>query len=297
MDRLHHRLAMQPATDTSVLGNFGGVTIAKASITSTFFRRGGQFMVRTDGSDGALHDYPIEFTFAVSPLQQYLIAMPSAHLQALGIAWDSRSRERGGQRWFLLNPDRTIPASDPLHWTGLDQTWNSMCADCHSTNVRKNCNTQSRSYATTYAEIAVGCEACHEPGSNHIARARKRGDWSKLGATEGLTIALDERRGATWSIDPATGNPRRNATRRSEREIQMCARCHTRRAQIHEDYVHGQPLDDDYRVTLLDADLLFSGWSNQKRGLRVRLIHSESNVPCGCKLQRLPRATQPQTSR
>lgn len=183
----HHQLAMQLATAASVLGNFSGVTIANAGITSTFFRRGEKFMVRTDGSDGALHDYEIEFTFGVAPLQQYLIAMPGGRLQALGVAWDSRPWERGGRRWFSLNLDRKIPASDPLHWTGIDQTWNYMCADCHSTNVRKNYDAQSRSYATTYAEIEVGCEACHGPGSNHIGWARKWGDWRKLGANEGLT--------------------------------------------------------------------------------------------------------------
>ena len=37
----------------------------------------------------------------------------------------------------------------------------------------------------------------------------------------------------------------------------MCARCHARRGQIHEDYVHGQVVDDDYRVALLDQDLYF----------------------------------------
>lgn len=248
---------MQPATATNVLGNFSGATIANAGITSTFFRRGDKFMVRTDGPDGALHDYEIEFTFGVAPLQQYLIAMPGGRLQALGIAWDSRSPERGGRRWFLLNPDRKIPASDPLHWTGIDQNWNYMCADCHSTNVRKNYAAQSRSYATTYADTAVGCEACHGPGSNHIAWARRPRNWSKPGANEGLTVALDERKDATWIADPATGNPRRSAPRTSEREVQLCARCHARRSPIHEDYVHGQPVGDDYRVALLDEDLYF----------------------------------------
>ena len=253
----HHQLAMQPATDTSVLGNFSDATIANAGITSTFFRRGKNFMVRTDGSDGALHDYEIEYTFGVAPLQNYLIAIPKGRLQVLGIAWDSRELDRGGQRWFSLNLDRKVPAPDPLHWTGIDQTWNSMCADCHSTNVRKHYNERSASYATTYAEIAVGCEACHGPGSNHIAWARKRGDWSKFGAQKGLTIALDERKGVIWMVDPATGNPLRSAPRASEREIQMCARCHSRRTQIHEDYVRGQPVGDDYRVALLDEDLYF----------------------------------------
>jgi len=35
------------------------------------------------------------------------------------------------------------------------------------------------------------------------------------------------------------------------------ARCHSRRSEIYEDYVHGQAVDDDYRVALLDRDLYF----------------------------------------
>jgi tetratricopeptide (TPR) repeat protein len=253
----HHQLAMQPATDATVLGNFNNAKIRNGGVTSTFFRREKKFMVRTDGPDGALHDYEIKFTFGVYPLQQYLIAMPGGRLQAFGVAWDSRPRSDAGQRWFFLYPNRNIPATDPLHWTGIDQTWNYMCADCHSTNVRKNYDPAARTYATHYAEIDVACEACHGPGSNHVAWAKKQGDWRKFDANKGLTITLDDRKGAAWTIDPVSGNPRRSTPRVSHHEIQVCARCHARRGQIHEDYVHGQPVGDDYRVALLDSDLYF----------------------------------------
>lgn len=252
----HHQLAMQPAIDATVSGDFRNVRFSNAGVTATFSRRDGKFMVRTDGPDGALHDYEIGFTFGVAPLQQYLIAMPGGRLQSLGIAWDSRPRERGGHRWLYLYPGQKISASDPLHWTGIDQNWNYMCADCHSTNVRKNYDPQTRTYATTYAEINVACEACHGPGSNHVAWARKQGDW-KLAPDKGLMIALDERKSARWIVDPTTGIPHRSPMRVTQREIQMCARCHSRRGQIHEDYVHGQPVDDDYRVALLEPDLYF----------------------------------------
>ena len=129
---------MQPANESTVLGDFNDASIANGAVTSRFFRRDGKFMVRTDGPDGALHDYEIKYTFGVYPLQQYLIAMPGGRLQAFGIAWDSRPRESGGQRWFYLHPEQKITARDPLHWTGIDQNWNFMCADCHSTNLRKN---------------------------------------------------------------------------------------------------------------------------------------------------------------
>ena len=248
---------MQPANPHSVLGNFNHATFSNRGVTSTFFRRGAKFMARTDGPDGGLHDYEIRYTFGVYPLQQYLIALPGGRLQALGIAWDGRAPGAGGQRWFSLYPERNIPASDPLHWTGIDQTWNYMCADCHSTNVRKNYDEQKGSYSTTFAEIEVSCEACHGPGSDHLAWSQRRGNWKGPAANKGLTVALEDRKGVVWTIDTATGNARRSSPRSSESEIMMCARCHSRRGQIHEDYVHGQPVGDDYRVALLDSDLYF----------------------------------------
>ena len=253
----HHQLAMQPATDAAVLGNFDGTRFPNQGLTSTFFRSGGRFMVRTDGPDGLLHDYQVQYTFGVSPLQQYLIRMPGGRLQSLGIAWDSRPRVLGGQRWFSLYPNTRITYRDPLHWTGIDQNWNYMCADCHSTNVRKNYDSRTRTYATSYAEIDVACEACHGPGSNHVAWAKRQGNWKGFAANQGLLIALNERRNVVWTISAATGNAHRSEPRASELEIQMCARCHSRRAQIHEDYVHGQPVGDDYRVSLLDDDLYY----------------------------------------
>ena len=106
--------------------------------TSSFYQRAGQYFVTTDGPDGQLHDYRIQYTFGVAPLQQYLIAMPGGRLQALSIAWDTRPREQGGQRWFHLYPGQAIKAGDRLHWTGIDQNWNYQCADCHSTHLLKN---------------------------------------------------------------------------------------------------------------------------------------------------------------
>jgi tetratricopeptide (TPR) repeat protein len=253
----HHQLAMQPATTSTVLGDFNNATFSNYGVTSTFFRRDSKFMIRTDGPDGALQDYEITYAFGVYPLQQYLIPMPGGRLQALGIAWDSRPRERGGQRWFFLYPGQRISPANPLHWTSIDQTWNYMCADCHSTNLRKNYELRTRTYTTTYAEIDLACEACHGPGSNHVALAKKQSDWKKFHGNHGLTIALDERKGVSWSTDAADDTIRRSRPRESEREIEMCARCHSRRAQIHEDYVHGQPVGDDYRVAPLDEDLYF----------------------------------------
>ena len=250
-----HDRAMAEATEATVLGNFGGARFAHAGVTSTFFRRDGRFFVNTDGPDGRLADFEIRYTFGVEPLQQYLVEMPGGRLQALGIAWDTRPAKQGGQRWFHLYPDRKLKAGDPLHWTGIDQTWNYQCADCHSTNLRKNYDEQTNRYATTWTDIDVGCEACHGPGSNHVAWAKSEGDRQRHAAGKGLTVRLDERRGISWAIDSATGNATRSAPRDSSREIETCGRCHARRGQFTDGWHAGQRLADGYRVSLIEPGL------------------------------------------
>ena len=254
-----HDLAMQVADDKSVLGNFSGAKFGYAGVTSTFFRRDGKFYVNTDGPDGRLADYEIKYAFGVAPLQQYLIELPGGRMQALGIAWDSRPREKGGQRWFHLYPGQSIKAGDPLHWTGIGQNWNFQCAECHSTNLRKNFDAATGTFKTTWSELDVSCEACHGPGSNHVAWAGHEGDWKAHdGAGKGLPLALDERRGVTWVPDAASGNARRSAPRGTAREVEMCARCHGRASRLTDDYVHGKPPGDSHRLALIDEGLYWN---------------------------------------
>lgn len=249
---------MTEANTQTVLGDFNDATFTHAGATSRFFQRDGKFFVNTDGPDGSPGDFEIKYTFGVAPLQQYLVAFPGGRLQAFGIAWDARPRAKGGQRWFHLYPDSELKASDPLHWSGIDQNWNFQCADCHSTNLRKNFDAKSATFKTAYSEVNVGCEACHGPGSRHVAWAKKEGDWQKEIAGKGLVAALDERHGVTWTIDAARGDAARSKQRQSQREIDVCARCHARRAQFSDEHHAGQRLHDAFRPALLEPRLYYA---------------------------------------
>ena len=253
-----HDLAMQVADEKSVLGDFANAKFAYAGTTSTFSRRDGRFFVNTDGPDGRLADFEVKYAFGVRPLQQYLIGLPGGRLQALSIAWDSRPKAQGGQRWFHLYPGQSIKAGDPLHWTGVQQNWNFQCAECHSTNLRKNFDAKSGTFDSQWDEINVSCEACHGPGSGHVAWANKQGDWQALAASRGLAFALDERKGVAWTPAAETGSARRSVPRTTAREIGMCARCHGRASRISDDYVHGKPLQDTHRLALLDDGLYWN---------------------------------------
>jgi tetratricopeptide (TPR) repeat protein len=247
-----HAQAMQHASANTVLGDFADAKFSYAGVQSTFFKRDGKFYVRTDGPDGKLSDFEVRYTFGVAPLQQYLVELPGGRLQGLSVAWDSRPKSAGGQRWFHLYPDERVDFRDELHWTKRLQNWNFMCADCHSTDVRKGYDAASGTFDTRYAEMTVGCEACHGPGSAHLAWAQDR---SASDPRKGLAVLLDERRGVTWAIDAATGNAARSRERRSDREIEVCAQCHARRAQIAEGYRAGAPFLDHYLPATISPGL------------------------------------------
>jgi len=249
-----HAAAMVVASGKSVLGNFHDSRFTYGGTTSTFSRRGDKFYVRTDGPDGRLADFEVAYTFGVAPLQQYLVAQPGGRLQALGVAWDTRPGSERGQRWFHLYPHETIKAGNPLHWTGFLQNWNFMCADCHATNLRKKYDPALREFHTSSSEIGVGCEACHGPGSIHVMRAPQR---SQAAGASDMTALLAERKGISWTMDPGTGIAARSQPRTTDREIEVCARCHSRRAQITDDTYAGDPLENAFRPNALDAALFY----------------------------------------
>jgi tetratricopeptide (TPR) repeat protein len=258
-----HKLAMQHATEQSVLGDFNDASFEYYGVRSRFFRKDGKFLVETDGPDGKLATFEIKYTFGVDPLQQYLIEFPDGRLQALSIAWDSRPKEQGGQRWFHLYPDEEIKHDDPLHWTRLNQNWNFMCAECHSTGLRKNYDAASDRFATRFAEISVGCEACHGQGSEHVSWARAQQSWWPFGKKDdpakGLMVRFDERQGVLWRHDAKTGEPQRNFTPALIRkEVETCGLCHARRGQFSEDWMPGRWLSDTHVVSPLTRGLYFA---------------------------------------
>ena len=209
-----HDNAMDMATDDTVLGDFDNAEFTHAGITSRFYRRDGAFFVNTEGPGGEMGEFEIKYTFGIEPLQQYLVPFPGGRLQALPVAWDTERR-----RWFTLNPDTVIAPDDWLHWTRNGQNWNGMCAECHSTNLQKNFDPDTGTYATTWSEIDVSCEACHGPGSRHVA-------WAEMEEADRQPIENHGLQVASRDI--------------SNRDyVDLCAPCHSRRSEI-ADYDHGQ---------------------------------------------------------
>jgi len=254
-----HDMAMDHADSSTVLGDFNDVTFEHHGITSRFFTKDNGFYVFTEGPDGEMEEYKVDFVFGFRPLQQYLIAFPGGRYQCLPLCWDSRPEKDGGQRWFHIYGDEKISHDDFLYWTRIMQNWNYMCAECHSTNLKKDFDAETDSYHTTWEEIDVSCEACHGPGSAHVVWAEEAAKHpvSQEPGNMGLALRFRDPEGGTWVFTPGSRIAVRSVKRDGRKTLETCARCHSRRSTIHEEYTFGKSFLDTHRPSLLEDNLYY----------------------------------------
>jgi tetratricopeptide (TPR) repeat protein len=239
-----HDLAMDHATDASVLGDFDNATFEHDGLVNRMYRDGDRFMVYTEGEDGEMQDFEVKYVFGFSPLQQYMVEfdrpadMPPtevSRVQVLRITWDTLEK-----KWFYLRPPdvpEKLEPDDPLHWTGVAQRWQTMCADCHSTNLKRNFDPAEQAYHTTFSEIDVSCEACHGPGSLHLELANSQ------------SLFWDRRHG--YGLAKLKGED-------AEPQLQTCAPCHSRRGVLSNGFHGGDEFCDFYNLELLRDDTYFA---------------------------------------
>lgn len=227
-----HDLAMMEADVFSVKGDFN-TTFVSQGVTSRFYRKDNKFFVHTEGPDGKYHDYEVIYTYGIEPLQQYIVEFPDGKLQCLRTAWDT---EKG--QWFDLYPDYEVEPDEWLHWSRGGLNWNTMCSDCHSTNVHKNFDEKTNSFNTTFTIIDVSCESCHGPGKEHVELVSHPDfDSSRYDVTKDNLFL-------TSSLTP-------------HEQVDQCARCHSRRVQYTEAFNHEGEYMDHYAPEILRDHLYF----------------------------------------
>lgn len=228
-----HFRAMQPANDTTVLGDFNNQTYSADGVTSHFFKKDGKYYINTQGEDGNNHDYEIQYTFGYHPLQQYLVAFPGGRLQATRQSWDTKKK-----RWFQQYAGQKIPAHDWLSWTGNAQNWNTMCSRCHSTDLQKNYDFNTDTYHTTYSTMTVSCESCHGPAKKHVDYVEST-DYKKGKKIPGSFLL------AVNNTDQLT-------------IINTCAPCHARAGEISQKLISSNNLLDNYIPALPTTENFFA---------------------------------------
>jgi predicted CXXCH cytochrome family protein len=167
--------------------------------------------------------YEIPLLLGGKHITQPLVSFPGGRLQALPIGYDHEKPE-----WFDIFAASPRTAEDWGHWTNRGMTANSECISCHVTGFRKGYDVREDTYATTYSEGVVGCEACHGAGSTHVE--------VRTGSA---------RSGAAGAVQDTY------ATTNGERLLAVCASCHALRREITTEFRPGESLLDAFEPVLL----------------------------------------------
>ena len=249
----HHANSMAKADDKSVQGDFSGTSITHHGQTAVFSKKDGDFIVSMSDAGHGEQIYVVAYSFGISPLQQYLVEVEKGQYQVLPFAWDARKLSDGGQRWYHIYPDETLPPDDRLHWRQPLQNWNGMCADCHSTGLKRNYNPSNDTFKTIFDTVNVSCSSCHAGAAEH-AKARVTSPnmadgWKDSFLIEkGAFIREEGHNTARW-----TGKEPRRQT-----GMQVCAACHSRRGPLTDGIDPAKNYLDQFSPSLLDEELYFA---------------------------------------
>lgn len=181
---------------------------------------GGRFEIEAPGPSGRAATFVPARLIGVSPLWQLLIPYAGGRLQVTEAAYEPAKGE-----WFDVFGEEDRKSGEWGHWTGRGMNWNSMCAACHNTRLRKGYEPSTDTYATTMAERAVGCEACHGPMADHAS-------WQKAHAGK-------------------AGDPTRKRFAPS-RVLDTCGSCHSRRGELTGAFRPGEAFLDHYTLVIPD---------------------------------------------
>jgi len=186
--------------------------------------------ILTRGIDNQRHPYNIFRIIGNDPLRQFLIPAANGRLQTCDVSYDPKKNEL-----FNVYGNEERNPGDWGAWTGQGMNWNSMCAACHNTRLRKEYEPQTDTYHTRMVEMSVGCEACHGPMKDHVT-------W------QNHKPAYD---GKNQPHDPTL----RKFTR--DQMLDTCGACHARRSEITGDLVPGESFSDHFSLTVADETDIF----------------------------------------
>jgi tetratricopeptide (TPR) repeat protein len=180
-----------------------------------------QFEIATLSFDGQSKPHGIDRVIGHEPLRQFLVPHQGGRLQAVDAAYDPHAKN-----WFSVYGEEDRRPGEWGHWTGRGMNWNSMCASCHNTRLRKNYDASTDAYKTNMAEMSVGCEACHGPLKKHVE----------------------------WQHEYSGQNkPDPTVTKLSRQQsLDTCGSCHSRRAELTGDFKPGDAYEDHYNLTVPD---------------------------------------------
>jgi tetratricopeptide (TPR) repeat protein len=218
----NHGLAERAPTEQLDQAAFEPARLFKHGSQQTSVRlEGRSFLVNCVGLSRTNETHSVVRVIGHDPLRQFLVAFAGGRLQTLQASYAPHANE-----WFDVYGQENRQPGEWGHWTGRGMNWNSMCAACHNTRVRKNYDQATDAYQTTMAELTVACESCHGPLKAH-------NEWQ-------------QKYGKTGKKDPTV--PR--FTR--QQVLDNCGFCHARRSDLTGDFKPGDSFFDHQSLAIVD---------------------------------------------
>jgi len=199
--------------------------------------------------------YQVRYTFGFSPLQQYLIEKAPGQNQVAPFAFDTRPESLGGQQWYHLDEKLGETRHPRLDWDQPLQSWNGMCADCHSTGVRRGFDPESNRFSTSFTGVAVECTSCHLPHAIASGPSEEFSDESArlMGGPAAAGEGISDPTGGHWVLGPTDRIASWVGVPRSEQPMEQCYACHALRAPLRDGIELGEPFLDQFKPELLRA--------------------------------------------
>ena len=143
--------------------------LAGQVVARTFQQDGRYYMALRHPERPEFVGFPINRVIGYQYRQEYLVREPGGVLRRLPLQW-STARNEFFPYWNLQEKSDQTLSDLWAQMTSQNSAWNLYCARCHVTNL----NIIDRDEDHTRAEVSwqehgIGCEACHGPGSRHVA--------------------------------------------------------------------------------------------------------------------------------
>ena len=171
-----HVQMTKPIAEALVEGAFGEdhpVRLEAYGRSYAMEKRGGRYFVSISHGGRPAEKFEVHYTLGARRFQGYLSKLADGRIYVLPVFWHNESK-----RWLDWKEVTPIP-DDADH--DLRQIWNVTCVNCHATNLVKNFDVATKTYATTWTEMGISCEACHGPGRDHVALME---EWEKNPASK-----------------------------------------------------------------------------------------------------------------
>ena len=217
-----HSKMVQPATKTSVRGDFTRGQITLRGEKYSLSERNGSFYITESYLSGRPRERKIDYTLGNRRIQHYLTKLSDGRVIVLPPSWDIQREE-----WF-----HNFDIGDPDESGQVEvQLWNKGCYSCHVSQEEKNFNVETAEYKTDWQDFGVNCERCHGPGAKHVVNYSAA---EKPAPGPARDIVVQTR------LDP-------------QRDTMVCAQCHSFR----DIFVPGFQAGDNYYdhfVPILEFD-------------------------------------------